>query len=139
MHILMLGLALCQAHFFFANWLPVRFCHRDTRASANNRKREKGISFSCLLVLDGIAPALALHLGQQQLLLVPRFFTTLRSRLGSNVIINKLASLPPSGSGPSCAGILSEVPEISKLTLQCLLLKVFGSRSAGSFLQTANF
>ena len=36
---LMLWLVLCQPPFF-ASWLPFRFCHRDTRASA--KKQERG-------------------------------------------------------------------------------------------------
>lgn len=109
--ILMLWLVLCQPPFF-ASWLPIRFCHRDTRASA--KKQERGErNFVYLFVCScwhcsSLGP---LYQVQQQSPLVPRFFTPLRSGLDSKVSIP--AGLPPSGSGPSYTGVFFEVPEIN--------------------------
>lgn len=47
---------------------------------------------------------------------------------------SQLAGIPPSGSGPATWG--SSCRFLMILALQCLLLRVLGSRSVGSFLQT---
>lgn len=78
-------------HVFFTNWFPLGSANRNTETSAEDRKGERDSPLECRFV--GIAPALALHLGQQQVLLVPSFFT-LRGSLGSNDSINQLTSLP---------------------------------------------
>lgn len=130
--ILMLRLVLCQPPFFFASWLPIRFCHRDTGASA--KKQERGernfvYLFVCFFLWALLQPWPSTRCSSNHLQF-PGFSLLLEVALAA-MSASKLAFLPQD-LGQATPGSLRFQRLMS--TLQHLPLKFFGSRSAGSFL-----
>lgn len=129
--ILMLWLVLCQPPFFFASWLPIRFCHRDTGASAKKtgEGRKEFCLSVCLFLLALLQPWPSTRCSSNHLQF-PGFSLLLEVALAA-MSASKLAFLPQ-GLGQATQGSLRF--QRLMLTLQHLPLKFFGSRSAGSFL-----